>query len=274
MSDATRLNGKVVLVTGGAGGIGEETLRLAGDRGARLAVADINAERAQALAESLRQDGRDAMAVAVDLSDEAAIKRAVQSVVTTFGQIDVLNNNAALIDAELAKKDSNVADMDVDLWDRSYAVNVRGAMLMARECLPHLLKTGGNIINTVSNLALQGHMVQCAYSSSKAALIQLTRSIAASHGRQGVRCNAVAPGMTMTPALKEAFPEQIRKLVEDSTLRDRLGEPNEIAEVIVWLASDAARNINGQVIVADGGLSSHVPEFGGLINMQRNQGAA
>lgn len=274
MADATRLNGKVVLVTGGAGGIGAETLRLAGERGARLVVADINRDRASSLCEALNNDGFEAMAVEVDLSDETAIKSAVRSVISAFGQIDVLNNNAALIDAAVAAKDSNVAEMDVDLWDRSYAVNVRGAMLMARECMPYLLKTGGNIINTVSNLALQGHMVQCAYSSSKAALIQLTRSIAASHGRQGIRCNAVAPGMTMTPALKDAFPEDIRKLVEDSTLRDRLGEPDEIAEVIVWLASDAARNINGQVIVADGGLSSHVPEFGGLINMQRNQGAA
>lgn len=272
MADATRLNGKVVLVTGGAGGIGEETLRLAGARGAKLVVADINSDRANALSDGLNRDGFDAMAVEVDLSDETAIKRAVQSVLSNFGRIDVLNNNAAFIDAAGASKDSNVAEMEIDLWDHSYAVNVRGAMLMARECLPHLLKTGGNIINTVSNLALQGHMVQCAYSSSKAALIQLTRSIAASHGRRGVRCNAVAPGMTMTPALKEAFPEEVRELVKDSTLRDRLGEPDEIAEVIVWLASDAARNINGQVIVADGGLSSHVPEFGGLIKMQRNAG--
>ena len=148
MADATRLKGKVVLVTGGAGGIGEQTLRLAGERGAKLVVADINAERAHALADALKRDGRDSMAVAFDLSDEAAIRRAVQSVVTAFGQIDVLNNNAALIDADVAASDSNVAEMDVDLWDRSYAVNVRGAMLMARECLPHLLKTGGNIINT------------------------------------------------------------------------------------------------------------------------------
>jgi NAD(P)-dependent dehydrogenase (short-subunit alcohol dehydrogenase family) len=117
----------------------------------------------------------------------------------------------------------------------------------------------GNIVNTVSNLALQGHIIQAAYSSSKAAIIQMTRAIAASHGRRGVRCNAVAPGMTMTPALHAAFPPVLRQAVEDETLRSQLGEPQDIAEAVAFLASDAARNITGQVLVADGGCASHVP---------------
>ena len=111
----------------------------------------------------------------------------------------------------------------------------------------------------MSNLALQGHMIQAAYSSSKAAIIQMTRAIAASHGIHGIRCNAVAPGMTMTPALRDAFPPPLRKAVEDETLRDQLGEPEDIAEAVAFLASHAARNITGQVLVADGGCASHVP---------------
>ena len=274
MQDAISLEGKVFIVTGGAGGIGAESLRLAGKRGANLVVADIDLASAENLAQELVESGSEVMAVRVDLAEEASIEAAAKDIISHFGAVDVLNNNAAAISPEIAAKDSNVEEMDTAIWDLSYSVNVRGAMLMARAFLPELVKSRGNIINTVSNLALQGHIVQCAYSSSKAALIQLTRSIAASHGRKGVRCNAVAPGMTLTPALKDAFPAEIRKIVEESTLRDQLGEPIDIAETIVWLASDAARNVTGQVVVADGGLSCHVPELGALFNLiqQKSEG--
>jgi NAD(P)-dependent dehydrogenase (short-subunit alcohol dehydrogenase family) len=185
-------------------------------------------------------------------------------VVAHYGQLDVLINNAALLGPDIAQRDGNVEDMDTDLWDRTYRINVRGTMIACREALPHLRATRGNIVNTVSNLALQGHMIQAAYSSSKAAIIQMTRAIAASHGKHGVRCNAVAPGMTMTPALIEAFPPVLRQAVEDETLRDQLGEPEDIAEALAFLASSAARNITGQVLVSDGGCASHVPGLAGF----------
>lgn len=264
-ADATRFDGKVAIITGGAGGIGAATARLLTARGARVAIADIAFDRAQALAAQL--DG--AMPVALDLADEASIVAMVATVHAAFGRIDVLHNNAALLGPEVAQHDGDVEHMATDLWDRTYAVNVRGTMIACRSALPHLRASGGNIVNTVSNLALQGHLIQAAYSSSKAAVIQLTRAIAASHGRpvpggQGVRCNAVAPGMTMTPALREAFPPGLRAAVEAETLRDRLGEPEDIAEVVAFLASDAARNVTGQVLVADGGCASHVPGIAGF----------
>ncbi len=271
MTDSLRLEDKVFIVTGGAGGIGATTLKLAISRGAKAVVADLSAERAESLAHELCESGGDAIALKVDLADESSIKTMVQSVVNHYGRIDVLNNNAAALSPDTAAQDVNVEIMPTDVWDTAYAVNVRGAMLMCRESLPYLVENQGNIINTVSNLALQGHLIQVAYSSSKAALIQMTRSIAASHGRKGVRCNAVAPGMTMTPALKEAFPAHLRKMVEDETLRDQLGDPEDISEVVVWLASDAARNVTGQVIVADGGLASHVPGFGPFYSMMQEE---
>lgn len=257
MSDATRLTDKVVIITGGAGGIGAATARLMAARGATMIVADIAEEKAREVA----QDLPGGFGVKVDLADEASIRALVAGVVERCGRIDVLLNNAAALDADMAPLDADIERMQVGVWDRTFAVNLRGAMIAAREALPHLRATRGCIVNTVSNLALQGHIIQAAYSSSKAALIQLTRSIAASHARHGVRCNAVAPGMTMTPALKSAFPPHLRKIVEDETLREQLGEPDDIAEAIAFLASDAARNITGQVLVADGGASSHVPGF-------------
>jgi NAD(P)-dependent dehydrogenase (short-subunit alcohol dehydrogenase family) len=262
MTDAVRLDQKIIIITGGAGGIGAATARLMAARGARVAVADIDFARAEALAATLPG----AFAIAVDLEHQSTIKAMIAAVVAHYGQLDVLINNAALLGPDIAQRDGTVEDMDTDLWDRTYRINVRGTMIACREALPHLRATKGNIVNTVSNLALQGHIIQAAYSSSKAAIIQMTRAIAASHGKHGVRCNAVAPGMTMTPALLDAFPPTLRQVVEDETLRDQLGEPEDIAEALAFLASPAARNITGQVLVSDGGCASHVP---GLAEFQQ-----
>ncbi len=253
--DAIRLDGKTAIITGGAGGIGFATARLMTMRGARVALADIAFDRAQELAGQLPG----AIAVHLDLESEQSIEAMVAEAVAEFGQLDILNNTAALLDPALAPLDGDVEHMGTDLWDRIMAVNLRGTMIACRAALPHLRETRGNIVNTVSNLALQGHLIQAAYSSSKAAIIQLTRAIAASHGKQGVRCNAVAPGMTMTAALFEAFPAPLREVVEAETLRDQLGEPEDIAEAIAFLASPAARNITGHVLVSDGGCAAHVP---------------
>jgi NAD(P)-dependent dehydrogenase (short-subunit alcohol dehydrogenase family) len=263
MSDLIRLDGRVALVTGGAGGIGSATARLMATRGARLVIADIAAEAAATLAQALP----DAIALSVDLADEASVAMMIRDTVRHYGRLDILHNNAAALDPDLAPLDGDIGEMQTRVWDRTFAVNVRGAMIACREALPHLAaNANGVIINTVSNLALQGHLIQAAYSASKAAMIQLTRSIAASHGRRGVRCNAVAPGMTLTPALVAAFPPVLRKVVEDETLRDQLGSPEDIAEAVAFLASDAARNITGHVLVTDGGLSSHVPGLPGFRN--------
>lgn len=259
-ADAIRLGGKIAIITGGAGGIGAATARLMTARGARVAIADIAFDRAQALASEIP----DALAIQLDLEDESSIEAMVADTVSHFGRLDILHNNAALLGPEIAQQDGNVEHMATALWDRTFAINVRGTMIACRAALPHLVKTRGNIVNTVSSLALQGHMIQAAYSSSKAALIQMTRAIAASHGKAGVRANAVAPGMTVTPALKEAFPPVLLDLVESETLRDQLGAPEDIAEAVAFLASDAARNITGHVLECDGGGVSHVPGLAGF----------
>jgi NAD(P)-dependent dehydrogenase (short-subunit alcohol dehydrogenase family) len=260
MTDAIRLDGKVAIITGGAGGIGAATARLMAARGAKVAIADIAFDAAQVLAAELP----DTLAIALDLEHQSSIKAMIETATTHYGRLDILINNAALLGPEIAQADRDIETMDTDLWDRTYRINVRGTMIACRAALPHLRASGGCIVNTVSNLALQGHIIQAAYSSSKAAIIQMTRSIAASHGKAGVRCNAVAPGMTMTPALREAFPAPLREVVEGETLRDRLGAPEDIAEAIAFLSAPAARNITGQVLVCDGGGASHVPGLAGF----------
>lgn len=267
MADPTRFDGRVAIVTGGAGGIGEAIARLLTARGAKVAIADIAFERAETLAAELPF----AIPVKLDLADESSIAAMIATTVSHFGRLDVLHNNAALLDPDVARADVDIEHMGTDLWDRTFTVNVRGTMIASREALPHLRAGKGCIVNTVSALALQGHIIQAAYSSSKAALIQMTRAIATSHGVHGVRCNAIAPGMTMTPALLGAFPPALRKVVEDETLREQLGEADDIAEASVFLASDAARNITGQVLVSDGGAACHVSGLAGYRSFFGNQ---
>lgn len=259
-TSALSLQGRVAIITGAAGGIGAATAKLLVERGARVALADINFDGVRAVAQTF---GDAASASHVDLADAESVKALIDSAVAKFGRIDILHNNAAYLDATWSKGDLDVESLDLNVWDKVFAINLRGTMLACRYAMPYLkAERRGAIVNTVSNLALQGAVVGLAYSSSKAALIQLTRSIATSHGRQGVRCNAVAPGMTLTPALIAATPEFVRQMVAEETLRDRLGSPEDIAETVAFLASDAAANITGQCLVCDGGLASHVPGIG------------
>lgn len=263
MYGALSLNDKVAIVTGGAGGIGQATVDLMIERGARVAIADIDFDRSQAVATKY---GDASIAIEMDLGNESSVVAMINRVVDHFGKIDILHNNATAVGVELVDADRGIAEMPTWAWDKLFNVNCRGTMLVTREALPHLIKTRGSIVNTVSGLALQGNIRAAGYSATKAALIQMTRSIATAYGRKGVRCNAVAPGLVLTETVAKEFPAALRKLVEDETLRDCVGAPEDIAEAVLFLASDAARNITGQTIVADGGVSCHVPGFAAYLD--------
>ncbi len=155
--------------------------------------------------------------------------------------------------------------MDTALWDRVFAINLRGAMIAAREVLRVMEGQGaGVIINTASNLALQGNVIQAAYSASKAGMIQMTRSITTSHGKRGIRCNAVLPGLTGSKAALEHLPPRLLEVVAEETLTPYLGAPDDIAAMVMFLCTDDARYITGQAIAVDGGTSSHIPGFARL----------
>lgn len=262
MYNALSLKDKVVVVTGGAGGIGRATTEIAIGRGARVAVVDINVEAAEAVA---ARHGDAALAVAMDLADEASIVAAVQQIVRHFGRIDVLHNNATAVGKEVVAADHAVGDMPTWVWDELFTINCRGTMIMTRECLPHLIETRGSIVITTSGQGLQGNVVLAGYSATKAALMQMTRSIATAYGRKGVRCNSVAPGLILTEVVARDFPKDWRDLIEGETPRGTSGAPEDIAEAVLFLASDAARNITGQTLVADGGVSMHIPGYAGYL---------
>lgn len=267
MYDALSLEGRVAIITGAAGGIGEATARVMAARGARVVIADIDLAGAGAVADRI---GEAALAVQMDLAEESSIVAAVSQVVDRFGRIDILHNNATATGPEIVAEDSTIGEMPNWLWERLFHVNCRGTMILTRTALPHLIETRGAIVNTVSGHALQGAIRNAAYSATKAALIQMTRSIATAYGRKGVRCNAVAPGLILTETVARDFPPKLLKLVVDETPRGCAGAPEDIAETVAFLASDAARNITGQTLAVDGGVSIHLPglqawidEFGG-----------
>ncbi|MCB1336953.1 MAG: SDR family oxidoreductase, partial [Maritimibacter sp.] len=255
-------------VTGGAGGIGAEVCRIMAAQGARIVVADIAQDRAVAVADGL--DG-EAIALGVDLADEASIKAMIQTTFDHFGRLDVIDNNAALLTPEMAMRDGDIEHMATEDWDATFAVNTRGTMIACREALKIMTPQGsGVIINTASNLALQGNLIQAAYSASKAAVIQMTRSIATSHGKRGIRANAVLPGLTGTEAALAHLPDELRATVEEETLTPYLGAPEDIAHLVAFLASDEARYITGQAFAADGGTSVHIPGFARLSRFIQN----
>jgi NAD(P)-dependent dehydrogenase (short-subunit alcohol dehydrogenase family) len=259
------LKDKVAVITGAAGGIGAATALIMAQRGARLVLADLRLDAAERVAHQIAQAGGNAVAVPLDLASEEAIEGLVRRTLETFGRIDVLHNNAADLSPEVTVRDGDVESMDAGIWDRVFRVNVRGTMLCCKHVLPHMVRQGGgSIINTASNLGLQGNLVQAAYSASKAAILQLTRSIAASHGRRAVRCNAVSPGLVLTAAALENLPPRLHEIVASETLTPYLGAPEDIAAVVAFLASDEARYVTGQNLIADGGTVSHVPGFSQL----------
>lgn len=262
---AGNLAGKVAIVTGGAGGIGAATCRVMAERGAKVIVADLDGARADAVAAAIRDAGGEAIGVAVDIGDEASIARMFAATLEAYGRLDILDNNAALLTQDFAMRDRDIATMETEVWDRTFHVNTRGTMICCREALKIFEKQrSGVIINTASNLALQGNVIQAAYSASKAAVIQFTRSIATSHGKRGIRCNSVLPGLTASKAALENLPSRLREVVEEETLTPHLGDPMDIAHTVAFLASDEARYITGQTIIADGGTSAHIPGFARL----------
>lgn len=259
------LEGKVAIVTGGAGGIGAATSRLLAQRGAKVVVADIDGGRA---AEVARDIGGTALAVTVDLADEASIAAMFAATLDAFGRLDAIDNNAALLTPDYARRDLDIATMETEVWDDTFRVNTRGTMICCREALKIMEKQGsGVIVNTASNLALQGNVIQAAYSASKAAVIQMTRSIATSHGKRGIRCNAVLPGLTGSKAALGNLPPRLIEIVTEETLTPYLGDPMDIAHAVAFLVSDEARHITGQCLTVDGGTSAHIPGYARLSDM-------
>jgi NAD(P)-dependent dehydrogenase (short-subunit alcohol dehydrogenase family) len=255
--------GKVAVVTGGAGGIGAATARVLSREGAGVAVADIDGDGAERVAAEIRDTGGDALAVAVDLSEESEVVVAVRTVVDHFGRLDVLHNNAALTDSTFLERDTPVTDLDLEVWNRTLAVNLTSQMLTCKHVIPEMVRNGGgSIINMSSGASLKGDRTRTAYGVSKAGVNTLTMYVATAHGKQNIRANAIVPGLIITDAVRAHLSDEILAGLSRAILTTHLGEPEDIANLVVFLASDESRYITGQLLSVDGGMSAHVGSGG------------
>jgi NAD(P)-dependent dehydrogenase (short-subunit alcohol dehydrogenase family) len=258
------IDGKVAMITGGGSGIGAATAVLLASYGAAVMVTDISADAAAAVAEQIRSQGGRAESLACDIGDEDVIQQAFARTVAEFGKIDIAHNNAALLTAETLRDDIDILTIPTATWDRVMQVTLRGTMLCCRYAILAMLKTaGGSIINTSSMLGVAADNRLPAYSSAKAAINLLTQSVAARYGRQGIRCNAVAPSIILTPLIERAMPPELIKIHAESAMTPFLGEPTDVANAVAWLASDESRYITGQIIRVDGGSTATVPMHAG-----------
>ncbi len=253
------LQGKVAVVTGAAQGIGAATARLVAERGATAVLADIDLAGAERTAAAI---GGAASGIACDVRDETAVAHAVADIVGRHGRIDILFNNAALQNEQQRARDLDVVNLDAAIWDAAMQVNARGAMLVSKHVIPHMLEQGGgSIIHAASGFGLLGETTLTAYGASKAALINLSRFIATQYGKRGVRSNVVAIGFVLTETAITSTPQIVKDILLSHHLTPALGEPLDVAHVVAFLAADESRFINGALLPVDGGFTAHQPSM-------------
>jgi 3-oxoacyl-[acyl-carrier protein] reductase len=257
LAKETGLADKVVIVTGGATGIGRATALRFGEDGARVAVWDLDEEGGGSVLAEIQSKDREAVFQKVDVSSSPAVDEAVQRVKQRWGRIDVLVNNAGILrDAQIVKwKDGQaVSRMSDEVFDEVLSVNLKGVFHCTRAVVPHMIEGGGGVVLSASSVvAFNSNFGQTNYSAAKAGVINMTRTWARELGRYNIRVNAVAPGFIDT-RMSRSVPEKVLQGVISHTPLRRLGDVEEVAEAYVWLASDRASFVHGAVLSVDGGL--------------------
>ena len=259
----TDFTGRVVIVTGGADGMGEATVHTFARAGAVVVIADRDAGRSELVEAEVREAGGDAHAIVTDVREPEQVEALIARVRARWGRIDVLDNNAAAL--ELTAEDPGVLDLEPGVMLETLRGNVFASYLTTRAVLPAMLDQGrGAIVNIASVSGMAGELALTAYGVSKAALIQLTRAVATQHGRHGIRCNAVAPAYVTTRNNALHAPPELAGIYARNTSTPGVASPQDIADAVVFLASDQAGLITGHVLPVDGGFvagSSIVADF-------------
>jgi len=266
-----RLEDKVCIITGSGSGIGRASALMFAREGARVIVADIRGDTAEATAHAVCEAGGTALAMTVDVAREPDLETMIARTVAEFGRIDVLFNNALYVNKEHALRDMDFLSFDPDIFLANLRVNVLGAVVASKLAIPHLLERGGgSIISTSSGSSMGGDITAYSYGSSKAALNWFVQAIAATYGKRGIRSNAILPGPTQTPAKLDWSTPEMDRLFLEVLNTPFIGEPEDIAAMALFLASDESRYVNGMLYPVDGGQSCTVPFIGVTRALMRN----
>ena len=253
-----KLNNKVGLLTASGSGIGRSIGRFFAREGAKLVVNDINIEGGQRTVELIEKEGGKALFFEGDVSDAAKVEEMVDFTLTHFGRLDILLNNAYYMDVRGGFRP--LADIPVEIWDRAMAVGLRSYFLGCKFAIPAMLKSGGGVIINMSSVGgVEGAHWYSHYNCAKAAIINLTRNVALDYSRQNIRSVCICPGTIATEALANNFPDPehpFRKLRQNIIPTGRMGKPDEVANLALFLASDDAAFINGVAISIDGGMTA------------------
>jgi NAD(P)-dependent dehydrogenase (short-subunit alcohol dehydrogenase family) len=256
------LTGNVSIVTGGAAGLGRASAMALAQNGAQVVVADKNLSGAQDAVAEIENIGGRALAVEVDVAHDDQVEDMVRYAVDRFGGLDTLMNNAAELTPDVTAQDGNVVTTDLAAWERVLAVNLTGTMLGCRYAVPEMVKRGkGSIINMSSVSSVLADTNHCAYGASKAAINNLTKSVAVAFGKQGIRCNAIASGVVVNDQIRARYSQSAIDELESHHLTPHLGVPEDIANAVVFLASRDSQFWTGQILFIDGGFSSHMPYY-------------
>lgn len=250
-----KLEGKAALVTGAGSGIGAAIAQRFAREGARVVVADVVEERAEAVVQAIGASGGTASAFVGDVASPEDVARMVRAAVERFGRLDILCNNAGIMD-----RMAPVTETPLDLWERVLQVNLTGPFLACREALPVMLAQGGGVIVNIASVGgLFGGRAGAAYTASKHGLVGLTKNVAFMYATQNIRCNAICPGPVQTGIGLGGEPSQhgLSRMQLGMGLMTRIAQPDEIAGVALFLASDDASFVNGAVLVADGGWTAY-----------------
>jgi len=251
-----RLAGKVAVITGAGSGIGRASARLFVAEGAKVVVAELDAALGEA---SAREAGAGARFVRTDVTDEESVKRMVQEAKTAFGRVDVLLNCAG----GSVREDRPVAEVDLSVWDHTINLDMKGPFLCCRHVIPVMVEQGnGSVVNFSSVVALRGNHIAHVYVMAKGGLISFTRALAGAYSPKGIRVNAICPGIVLTERVRSRFTgnNQIRFGGIDNIAGQypfAVGQPEDIANVALFLASDESRMVNGAAIPAEGGFSAY-----------------
>ncbi len=247
-----RLDDKIALITGAGSGIGRASAIRFAEEGARVVVAEIQSALGKETVEAVRAVGGEACFVETDVTDEESVERCVAQAIRDYERLDILFNCAG----GSLPIDGPITEVDFDVYDRTLSLDLKGTMFCCRHAIPEIVRAGGgSVINSSSLVAIQGGHPMHIYAAAKGAILSLTKALAGTYAKQRVRVNAICPGIVLSDRIKQRFGENAEGATLDDDHPFAIGQPVDIANVALFLASDESRMITGATIPAEGGLS-------------------